>query len=115
MQHYQRKVFICTHFPSRTDHSAPYPTAKQMQSGSCLCSCRSSSQLLNFLFIHTQYLTLKSNPCTKITTVFASMITVIQDINLTTTRLSPNLVTRLSFLFCQGKLISSVKLYMAKK
>lgn len=36
---------------------------------------------LNFLFIHTQCLTLKSSLCAKIITGFAYMITVIQDIN----------------------------------
>lgn len=67
-----------------------------------------------FLFIYTLCLTLMSTPCTLVTTGFACMIAVIQDIStLTCTTVSPN-ITRFSFLFCQGKLSHSVKLHMAE-
>lgn len=88
MQHYQGKVWVCTCFPSSSsDHPAPSPTVQQILFSP-----------LNFLFIHTQCLSLKSIHCTKITTGFA-YIAVIQDINNQTVTPQYLLILSLDFPF----------------
>lgn len=116
VQHYQEKVFIHTHTFLAAELTTQDPPQQHNKCSLIAVHAQGGPFLRSptFLFIYTLCLTLMSTPCTLVTTCFACMIAVIQDIStLTCTTVSPN-ITRFSFLFCQGKLSHSVKLHMAE-